>query len=484
MEGSLETRFWQSTSDYADVLHTRVIDRTRVAANETGLRQLIDDTTAGVLLLKYGDFVLCWLTGIPSSREDYTKTKIRYAIALRDELGDEPGKIQEWAGILCGLYSNQKQLETLGTFLDGFVEENRSINPALKFNEIAAFLKDPSKIEPVQTDGINDDCEFVLASYLAESQDIISSAISNNGMRPLYTGVFWNGGGFSEVKKKVNLLPKLKNFLKEHLSNLQMGTQISSKTLWRSFAISSITVVFALLMGVGVKLISETEDLKNIRLCVKELRTNYNTLQDTSQSLPQAIEAYTNALTDVMEKSKVLNDCASAVVEASKSSPNQEPSSLTPKIASLQQAFKEYNSALKALQGKTDVLKQRAEAVDKESKSSPKRELNSPTPKIALLQQAFKEYNSAFKPFQNKLNDLKKCASAVDKERKSSPKQEPNLLTPKIASLQQAFEEYNSALNALQDKSEELKKCAEAVDQARKNLETRVEDLEKLFPKK
>ncbi len=226
LQGSLETRFFNK--DYCDVLKTGVIEEGKKTAVQAGLRQLIDDTTTGVLILQYGNSVLCWLTGIPSSRQDYMKTQIRYAIALEDE--DEPGKMAEWAGILCGLYSNQDQLKSLGTFLDRIISANKveeaikveeankaekaikveevfkAVNPDLTFDVIASFLKANSK--SVQTDGIAVGCEFILASYLAEPNDTFKLTSSKgrgllpsflgNGMR-LQTGVFWNGIGFSEV---------------------------------------------------------------------------------------------------------------------------------------------------------------------------------------------------------------------------------------------------------------------------------------------
>ncbi len=258
LQGSLETRFMQSTSDYADVLHTRVIERAKAVAAETGLRQLIDDTTEGVLLLKYGNSVLCWLTGIPSSRKDYTGTKIRYAIALEDE----SRKMPEWAGILCGLYSNQKQLETLGTFLDGFIDDNKAVKPDLTFDDIAAFLKDNSKIKPVQTDGIDGGCEFVLASYLADSEDCIISAISKVKRAPS-AGVFWNESGFNEVKKKISskILPKqaspkqpAKQVGSNQFSNQSERLLRSAKKTWM---MAGVTVVMILLVGIGAKMNSD-----------------------------------------------------------------------------------------------------------------------------------------------------------------------------------------------------------------------------------
>ena len=202
MNGSLETRFLQSTSDYADVLQTGVIEQAKAAAVQSGLRQFIDDTTAGVLLLQTGTSVLCWLTGIPTSRKDYTGTKIRCALALQDASATLP----YWAGILCGLYSSQEQMQSLGEFLDGFIQDNRSVEPSLKFDDIADHLKDERKVQPVQTAGqIPDGCGFVLASYLAESADGIKSALPK-GTR-LQAGVFWNGSGFTECELKKNKVP-------------------------------------------------------------------------------------------------------------------------------------------------------------------------------------------------------------------------------------------------------------------------------------
>ncbi len=204
VQGSLETRFRESTSDYADVLHTGVIKKAKTKAVQSGLRQLIDDTTKGVLILKTGNSVLCWLTGIPSSREDYMGTAIRYAIALQDE----PRKMWEWAGILCRLYSDDEQMQSFGSYLDKFIGDNPCVTLTQNFDEIADHLKQ-SKDQFDQTQWqIPAGSKFVLASYLAESDEDISSVISksdtvfwNDGDK----GAFWNGIGFNEyVYKKKN----------------------------------------------------------------------------------------------------------------------------------------------------------------------------------------------------------------------------------------------------------------------------------------
>ena len=88
------------------------------------------------------------------------------------------------------------------------------------------------------------------------------------------------------------------------------------------------------------------------------------------------------------------------------------------------------------------------------------------------------------KPFQKKINVLKERAEAVEQASNSSHKQGQNSLTQTIALLQQALVEYNSALETLQSKSDELNNYVDAVKKEMKNLGTRVEDLEKLFPKK
>ena len=316
MQGSLETRFLQSTSDYADVLQTGVIEKAKVAAVQSGLRQLIDDTTECVLLLKDENSVLCWLTGIPSSRKDYTGTKIRYAIALRD---DAPEKMREWAGILCGLYSNPEQMESLGKFLDGFVEEdNRSVKPSLKFEEIADFLK--SKITPVQTEGIDDDCEFVLASYLAESKDPISKAISK-GVRPPHAGgAFWNGSGFSEVshnskkKRSSTLLPKPVNQQAEQANS--SGTESKKLSRCTSSGINKIivgaTAALILLVGIGVKLndvrLDQKGEIKSKNNTITELKGTIESKNKEIDNLNGTIQSKDKEITGLKTKVKNLEE--------------------------------------------------------------------------------------------------------------------------------------------------------------------------------
>ncbi len=295
MQGSLETRFLQSTSDYKDVLQTGVIEKAKAAAVETGLRQLIDDTTEGVLILKDEDSnsVLCWLTGIPSSREDYMHTKIRYAIALEDE----PGTMQEWARILCGLYSNQEQLKSLGKFLDDFIQDNKSVKPDLTFAKIADFLK--NKVQAVQTDGIAVGCEFVLASYLAEPNDTfkltsskgrsILPSISVKGMR-LQTGVFWNGIGFSEVSHNL----KKKRAMREIKSAPGPKSETLSGIFWvagKTRLVAGVTVVLILLAGIGLKLNydSLTKENKNLSQLVVEQKGKIKDLKDMVERLNREI---------------------------------------------------------------------------------------------------------------------------------------------------------------------------------------------------
>lgn len=337
LQGSLETRFKQSASDYADVLQTCVIEKAKAAAVETGLRQLIDDTTEGVLIVKCDNSVLCWLTGIPSERKDYMGTIIRYAIALEDE----PRKMREWAGILCGLYSDQDQMKSLRTFLDGFREEdNCSVKPSLTFDKIADFLK--SKIQPVQTDGIGVGCEFVLASYLAESEDSISSALSKVRMAP-DKGVFWNGSGFSEVshnvKKKRQTLaakilssakPKQVSMVSNQESN-QLSNQTSSKESKHSgqnsdrvlgyaktLMIAGATTFLILILGIGVKLNNVNKDVGELSGRLDALQKDYNSLQKTVGEQKKALETLQN-------KVETLNKHASSAVKESQKGQAQDP---------------------------------------------------------------------------------------------------------------------------------------------------------------
>ena len=326
LQGSLETRFMQSTSDYADVLQTGVIEKAKAAAVDTGLRQLIDDTTEGVLLIGYGNSVLGWLTGIPSSRKDYTGTKIRYALALQDE----PGKMREWAGILCGLYSDQEQLKSLGTFLDGFIQDNRSVKPSLTFDEIADFLK--NKSQPVQTDGIGAGCEFVLASYLAESEDSINSALSKVRMAP-DKGVFWNGSGFSEVKRKKGSLKSLKTALTEKKNSSTALTEqkkssatalteqknatttiksntIPAKTIGWIGLLTLAAIVFLLLVAMSVKLNSDndrlTKEKNNLSQTVQEQKGEITGLKAKVGKLEGEIQLKDKEITGLKTRVKDL----------------------------------------------------------------------------------------------------------------------------------------------------------------------------------
>lgn len=400
VQGSLETRFYQSTSDYADVLHTGVIEQAKSKAVQSGLRKLIDDTTAGVLLFEADDnSVWCWLTGIKlsnddeeprkDSRKDYTGTEIRYAIALHDE----PGTMRKWAGILCRLYSDKEQKQSLIKFLDSFIQDNRSVKTTLTFDNIAKYLEDKDKVQPVPTTcQIPAGCKFVVASYLAQSDDNISSVISKSDTGFWHDGdkgAFWNGSGFSECSislKKKGMRKSAKKILMtspEASKRLGMASPESStrslKASSKKWKIAGATAVLLLLAGLGVKLHSDvqTKEFDKLTQCVVDLRGSLDTLQVELSSLQQAVEDQKSALKNLQDKSEVLRNRAASVGKERQApgtrdkkqqnqSPKKEQNPLTQEISLLQQAAEDQKSALKSLQDKSDVLHNRAASVEKE----------------------------------------------------------------------------------------------------------------------